>query len=76
MTDRVAGFIVTLKEDWREDDPNLPNIVMALRMLGPVLSVKPLLANHALVLAQERRDHQWQEKINDAFTDLIKPPAG
>jgi hypothetical protein len=37
MTDRVSSLTVVLKEDWRDDE--VDRVVLAIRMLAPVLSV-------------------------------------
>jgi hypothetical protein len=61
MTDRHAGYIVTLDRDIREDDAE--EIVNALGMVRGVVSVEPVTANHDLHIAQARRDNQWREAL-------------
>lgn len=63
MTDRHAAYIVTLKEDIREDDAEL--ILNALRMIKGVASVEPIVADYNLHIAQTRVDAEWREKLRD-----------
>jgi hypothetical protein len=57
MTDRHAGYIVTLREDVRADDAQA--IMTALRMVSGVVSVEPVEADYGQVIARNRRDGQW-----------------
>lgn len=52
MTDRVAGFTVTLDDDIREDDAEI--IAGAIRVLRRVVSVEPVAADAALHIAERR----------------------
>lgn len=53
MTDRHAGYIVTLAKDIREDDAQA--VITALRMVKGVLSVEPVLSDEWIEhLAHER----------------------
>ena len=61
MTDRHAGYIVTLADDIRADDAEA--IVNALRMVKGVLSVEPVVSDASLHIAERRRDVQWREAL-------------
>ena len=52
MTDRHAGYIVTLKTDMRKDDAE--STLSALRMIRGVASVKPLVSEWQTQIAEER----------------------
>ncbi len=61
MTDRHAGYIVTLAHDLREDDAEA--ILTALRMVKGVIDVRPVVADHILHIAAMRVDQEWREKL-------------
>jgi len=61
MTDRVAGFIVTLERDLREDDARVT--AEAIRQFRGVLSVAPLLADPLLSIATERARSELTAKL-------------
>lgn len=61
MTERHAGYIVTLAEDIREDDAE--HIVNALRMVRGVLSVEPVRADLNSAIADERAKAAMREKL-------------
>lgn len=61
MTDRHAGYIVTLADNLRDDDAE--PILNALRMISGVLSVEPIVADVDLHIAQSRADAAWQQRI-------------
>lgn len=61
MTDRHAGYVVTLASDIREDDAEA--IIAALSMVKGVISVKPIIANLDQQIAQVRVDGQWRERL-------------
>ena len=52
MTDRHSGYIVVLDNDIREDDAEAT--VNALRQIKGVLTVKPITADPAQVIAASR----------------------
>jgi hypothetical protein len=62
VTDRHAGYIVVLAEDIREDDAE-EGVLNALRMIKGVASVKPIIADYELHVAEERRDAEWQDAL-------------
>ncbi|MEV0830859.1 MULTISPECIES: hypothetical protein [Streptosporangiaceae] len=69
MTDRHAGYIVTLAEDVREDDAEA--ILSALRMVKGVLSVEPIVASpHDLHIATQRVRQEWRGKILDLLDEM------
>jgi hypothetical protein len=61
MTDRHAGYLVTLAEDWREDDAE--HVINALRMVRGVADVTPIVADYALHIAKVRANDAWRERI-------------
>ena len=65
MTDRHAGYVVTLEEDIREDDA--ANIVCALNMVEGVLSVRPVVGSVDIHIAEERARTRLLTKVLDAF---------
>lgn len=67
MTDRHAGYIVTLENDIREDDAEY--ITNALLMIKGVLSVRPIVSDVELMVAKDRVDLQWREKLRQLLRD-------
>lgn len=61
MTDRHAGYIVTLASDTREDDAEAT--IAALSMIKGVISVRPIVANLDQQVAMVRVDAQWRERL-------------
>lgn len=63
MTDRHAGYIVTLAENLRDDaaEPTLT----ALRMVSGVVSVVPVVDDYRMAIARERRDMAWRAALRD-----------
>ena len=61
MTDRHAGYIVTLDRDIRDDDAQ--PILDALRMIQGVIDVHPVVADTPLMMAQARADVEWRKRI-------------
>lgn len=62
MTDRHAGYLVTLAEDIREDDAE-ESVLIALRMIKGVASVTPIVSDYAMHIAAERRDDAWRDTL-------------
>lgn len=73
MTDRHAAYIVTLAADIREDDAE-ESILIALRMLKGVIAVEPVIAEHEMVIARNRRDCQWEQALRELLRN--GPPSG
>lgn len=69
MTDRLAGFIVTLEKDIREDDAQAT--INAIRCLRGVLSVKPIVSDFDLHMAEERARNHLGAQI---WAVLYPPP--
>ena len=65
MTDRHAGYIVTLGEDVRCDEDE--HIVMALQMVKGVVSVTPVKADYQLHMAADRVRFELQRQMYDAM---------
>lgn len=67
MTTRHAGYVVTLRDDIREDDAEA--ILTALRMVSGVLSVKPIEADHSTVIATERVRAEARQRVADLLQE-------
>jgi len=65
MTDRHAGYIVTLKEDMREDDA--AKIISAISMVSGVLDVRPITSDISQTLGQARAEQDFKRKLIDTF---------
>jgi hypothetical protein len=65
MTDRHAAYIVTLAEDIREDDAEV--LVVALGAIRGVLSVKPVVSDVELWIAEERARNDLGSRVLDAI---------
>lgn len=61
MTTRHSAYIVTLADDIREDSDQ--HIINALRMVKGVIAVTPVEATHELVIAQQRVDREWKDRL-------------
>jgi hypothetical protein len=62
MTDRHAGYVVTLRDDIREDDAE--STITALRMIQGVIGVEPIIDSDGKVqLAQMRADSEWRRRV-------------
>lgn len=61
MTDRHQGYIVILDKDIREDDSEA--LMTALRMVRGVISVQPVVANGADLIAQARETERWRNAL-------------
>lgn len=66
MTDRYAGFVVTLSEDMREDDAR--QVLSALRMIRGVVGVEPVVSSVEVAIAQSRADAAWRARIANLVT--------
>jgi hypothetical protein len=80
MTDRYSGFVVTLKDDIREDEAD--NIIKALSMVKGVLTVRPSIDGGTLSMAEDCVKHRYYMAMHDAVravfnerTELPPPPA-
>jgi hypothetical protein len=65
MTDRHAGYIVTLGHDIREDDAEAT--VTALRQIKGVLNVTPLVADAEHHIAQQRAYFNIRNRVLGAL---------
>lgn len=61
MTDRHAGYIVTLARDIREDDAE--RIISAILMIKGVMSVDPVVADVGLHMAERRARQDIRDKL-------------
>lgn len=69
MTDRIAGYIVTLSDDIREDDAEA--ILNAIRMVKNVQSVDTIVSDIALHLAEQRLVTQIRNKLYTAIDEVL-----
>ena len=65
MTDRRAGYLVTLERDIREDDAQ--PIMDAIMMLKGVLNVEPVVADINAAIAENRVRADFALKIYEVF---------
>jgi DNA replicative helicase MCM subunit Mcm2 (Cdc46/Mcm family) len=61
MTDRHAGYVVTLANDIREDDAEA--VIGALRMVKGVLSVDPITGSFDVHIAEQRVRAELRDKL-------------
>lgn len=62
MSDRHAGYIVSLAADIKDDDA--VDIIKALMMIKGVIQVRPVVANSQAIIGQDRADVEWRRKIS------------
>lgn len=62
MSDRYAGFLVSLAADIKDDDA--ADIIKALMMVKGVIQVRPVVANSQAIIGQDRADVEWRRKIS------------
>lgn len=65
MTDRISGYIVTLKDDIRDDDAE--QITNAIKMVKNVLTVEPIVSDIQTHIAYQRVKHEMVKKLYDVF---------
>jgi hypothetical protein len=63
MTDRHAGYVVTLARDVREDDAEV--ICSAIEQIRGVVSVKAVVAEIGIAIAEERARTRLLEQLLD-----------
>lgn len=66
MTDRHAGYVVTLAQDIREDDTD--RILSAIRMIKHVVGVEPIVSDIELHIAERR----VRTELYDKFWEFLK----
>lgn len=74
MTDRHAGYIVTLAEDIREDDAEA--VLTALRMVSGVVSATPIISDYSFAIARERRGRKWADAIREMARKVERGDLG
>lgn len=67
MTDRHAGYVVTLDKNLREDDA--APILAALAMIKSVISVEPLISTPEIQIAEARAKRKFHKKVLKLLTD-------
>jgi hypothetical protein len=65
VTTRHAGYIVTLKQELREDDAAA--LIAAIEMLSPVASVVPVENDCGHVMAVQQARHELRQKLWEAL---------
>lgn len=68
MTDRHAGYVVTLAEDIREDDAE-EGVLTAIRMIRGVIAVSPVTADVAVHTGRDRADAAWRDALMRLLRD-------
>jgi hypothetical protein len=63
MTDRHAGYVITLEENIREDDAE--QTIAALKQIKGVLDVCPITADPMLMVAEARVSTQFQKMLHE-----------
>lgn len=71
MTDRHAGYIITLKSDIREDDAKAT--LTALRQIKGVVAVQPVVADVQQHLAISRVRCELADQVYGAINDVLYP---
>jgi hypothetical protein len=74
MTDRHAGYVVTLKDDIREDDA--AHLIDLLGHLKGVLSVTPIVSDFSVAIAEERAYGQLREQVYVALNEVFTRKSG
>jgi hypothetical protein len=59
--ERHCGYVITLDQDLREEDARAT--LTALQMIKGVISVEPLILDIHHLLAREKADEIWRERI-------------
>jgi hypothetical protein len=65
MTDRFAGFVVTLEQDIRED--NAEATIAAIKQIKGVADVRPVESSAEMQIAEQRARLDLAEKILKAL---------
>lgn len=73
MTDRYAGYVVTLGEDIREDDAE--SIETALLMVRGVVAVEPIVADYEKACAEARVRHDIAKRLSKLTAELLRGKA-
>lgn len=67
MTERHTGYVVTLSDDFREDDAEA--IISALKMIKGVLAVDPVPSDLVFHMAYTRARSDLTVKLWDVLTE-------
>lgn len=70
MTDRLAGYIVTLTDDVRVDDAE--EITRAIGMIRGVATVRPIVSDIQLHMAEDRAKHRYLMAMYDAVRTVFE----
>lgn len=70
MTDRHAGYVVTLESPLREDDAQAT--LDAIRMIKGVLSVEPIVSSPEVMAGAARARDEFRQKLYDFVREVNK----
>ena len=68
MTDRIAGFVVSLAENLREDDAQ--ETLTALRMIRGVVRVEPVVADPSQQIARSQAGAELLRRFRAIFEEV------
>ena len=68
MTDRVAGFVVTLKEDIRDD--SIEHFLDLIAQMAVVAKIEPVISDPALHVAEVRARMRARDVLKRAMDEL------
>lgn len=68
MTDRHAGYVVTLADDLRKDDSEA--VLNALRQIRGVVAVEPVTATLELHVARARAQSDIKSRLFEALKEI------
>lgn len=74
MTDRVSGFVVTLKQDIREDD--VESTLDAIRHIKGVLGVMPVVTSASDHINRSRVQQEAGQRVIELGIRILKGEAG
>lgn len=69
MTDRHAGYVVTLEHDVRDDNAER-SVITALMMVKGVISVEPVVASVDIQVAQARARVEFARELSGTLERL------
>jgi hypothetical protein len=72
MTDRHAGYVITLAENIREDDSQAT--IAAIKQIKGVLDVTPVINDPGMMIAEVRAGHEFRDKLVATFFKVKQEP--
>jgi len=70
MTDRHAGYVVTLETDLRDDEAQAT--IAAILQIKGVLSVSAVIADPGIMIAKARAENDFRDKLIATFFSPAK----